>query len=1125
MVGKFKIMETNYNGFQDPEAVAARFRPWVKFVNEQCLESTAITASAELQIQPLYDFYSMALNTTLLDNHRVTGDIRVGDVNGRRTITISADDVNRVLGFPRANFVNPPEEPELMQFFETIQYQGEIHLSKMTKGKLKPEWEIFFDTLAKVFSPTDRRNFHNISNILQVFGVCIAFNRQIDFGTTILKEILRKMGPLGSRNVETNDKVECFYPRFLMLLLNDKMTEADKNFYFNAERLNVKQTSLKLINKLAKGNKYNGVPLIVTPFMSESFNAQRVPYQVQVAQPQQHQQQQQQDQQLQLQLQQPPQPQVQQQQSPDQSPNQSPVQSPIPQRQFPSYEDEPLPFDFFEAQPSSSAPTQPTTQPQYSPQTQSTSQPLPSDSAINPDLQEFRDNLPVAQVLTDFSSNFNVDISDYGCNFDLFCQPASNEPDNTQVHNPADDSILQTVSSPNTSTNTTSKPVKKVARKRSLSSLMDQPAALSSQKKQRVEASETTAATSLPSQKGLDTDMAIQSLVSFSQQNEAIEVDRPATVSCTESSTALALTLVQNQAHTQVTTLSESTVFQNQVTMHENFADHPFFHDQELLGNVQVDLPSLASGGQFVPPLPLNQAISGNIGSIHSETALSVREVSAHTNPAPFEEQIARLQAELARMIAENERLKGAQLVTLEKKVEEEPSSSYRDELKSDIHCLTVEMRSNHELYMSKFDEIDSKLDQLLRNSKSDAPTSGEDPSTKGENRDKGGEDKGNSSNQSNKGNTTNTSDSAPGRESEKSKGKQPMHQQEDNYDAFPKEMDDDDVFDATYCQNHEDGAFDEAYVFQTEEEAVDQEHEELVRKFKQENEARKRKLRDFQKLLEDKLITEEEIKKEKQKIYDAACVQKNLDVKHKVGKSWDIARRIFNGPQREPFDDRKFMSLIYDLREINPDEDLFMHALSLELWYITVAVRNLLDQWELIIYTRRNGTFRLSVEFLKSFTVTELWVLRNKVKRSSKLNELLRDKLMEHVDFNSPQIVKNPYCLKFINDDVLNTLYLNDESFPKYPVNQLILASTLLRTKGFASKEKADADKVIADYYLRNGIPKFTRKMKQVTKTQPAGFQEDLVDLEVMHQLALANERKKRGEATTAAQPSREEP
>ena len=91
-----------------------------------------------------------------------------------------------------------------------------------------------------MFIPTDRRNFHNISNILQVFGLCIAFNRPIDFGKIIMKEILRKLGPLGNHFVETNAKVECFYPRFLMLFLNDKMTESKKNFYFNSERASVK---------------------------------------------------------------------------------------------------------------------------------------------------------------------------------------------------------------------------------------------------------------------------------------------------------------------------------------------------------------------------------------------------------------------------------------------------------------------------------------------------------------------------------------------------------------------------------------------------------------------------------------------------------------------------------------------------------------------------------------------------------------------------------------------------------------------------------------------------------------------------------------------------------------------
>ena len=75
---------------------------------------------------------------------------------------------------------------------------------------------------------------------------------------------------------------------------------------------------------------------------------------------------------------------------------------------------------------------------------------------------------------------------------------------------------------------------------------------------------------------------------------------------------------------------------------------------------------------------------------------------------------MAKLKAELARMIQENEKLKGAQLVTLENKADEQPSSSYRDELKEEIHELSVQMKSNHELYMAKFDAVDKTLAQVL---------------------------------------------------------------------------------------------------------------------------------------------------------------------------------------------------------------------------------------------------------------------------------------------------------------------------------------------------------------------------------------------------------------------------
>ena len=124
-------------------------------------------------------------------------------------------------------------------------------------------------------------------------------------------------------------------------------------------------------------------------------------------------------------------------------------------------------------------------------------------------------------------------------------------------------------------------------------------------------------------------------------------------------------------------------------------------------------------------------------------------------------------------------------------------------------------MRSNHELYMEKFDTIDITLAQVLshlRNTKSNYQDSRDDPSTKGENRgDKGDmDDRGNSSNQSNKGNS---SGSAPDKDSERSKGKEPLHQSDNvfnsnSYADYPNEMDDDDIFDATYRQAEEEGKF-----------------------------------------------------------------------------------------------------------------------------------------------------------------------------------------------------------------------------------------------------------------------------------------------------------------------------
>ena len=157
MNGQFDIIETNYCGYLDPEICSQRFRPWIRFLNEQCLVSKTITASAPTQVDPLYDFYCTVVNSTTFDNFMI-----IGEIHGGKRITITTDDVNRILGFSRDNFADVPSNDEIIQFFQTINYLGQIFLPKMSKGKLRIEWDVFFDTLAKVFAPTDRRNFGNI---------------------------------------------------------------------------------------------------------------------------------------------------------------------------------------------------------------------------------------------------------------------------------------------------------------------------------------------------------------------------------------------------------------------------------------------------------------------------------------------------------------------------------------------------------------------------------------------------------------------------------------------------------------------------------------------------------------------------------------------------------------------------------------------------------------------------------------------------------------------------------------------------------------------------------------------------------------------------------------------------
>ena len=93
MAGEFVIAESNYCANLNPDDCSDRFKTWVRFLTRQCLASTALTDDKPIQVQPLFDFYSNAVNSTTLDNFKLIGDLP----NGKR-IVITVDDVNRILG-------------------------------------------------------------------------------------------------------------------------------------------------------------------------------------------------------------------------------------------------------------------------------------------------------------------------------------------------------------------------------------------------------------------------------------------------------------------------------------------------------------------------------------------------------------------------------------------------------------------------------------------------------------------------------------------------------------------------------------------------------------------------------------------------------------------------------------------------------------------------------------------------------------------------------------------------------------------------------------------------------------------------------------------------------------------
>lgn len=231
---------------------------------------------------------------------------------------------------------------------------------------------------------------------------------------------------------------------------------------------------------------------------------------------------------------------------------------------------------------------------------------------------------------------------------------------------------------------------------------------------------------------------------------------------------------------------------------------------------------------------------------------------------------------------------------------------------------------------------------------------------------------------------------------------------------------------------------------------------------------------------MNEKEKSEREIKARDQKIWAIKTREKERDVQMKIGEKWDKAREIYFWKQLGPFEDRCLLSLVEDIMRENPYVSDFMKALKLELDYLTIGIDPVLDTWYIYVKTFRNSYYRVSLDFFKMRSPSELWVYLIKVRRSSELNELLRDSLWHYADHNSPQINLNPFEVGFLTNQYYRIFKIDEKSLSTYPVDYIIEVEIMLRSKGFVTDEKQKIAEAIRDYCTMKNIQSYFRKINK---------------------------------------------
>ena len=267
MAADFDIVKNNFVGYFDPKNCSVeKFRPWIRFLNEHSIVHDAFTLNSPMKVHPL----RLVCITSEIVNEVLT--FRVQD----HQYQIDESVVARALNLPIDNFVPLPSNEQMYSFFQSINYQGQIDMTRLSKSNHVTEWDCYFDSLAKAFSNCTKTSFHNLPSQLMYIGCAVAYNLRINFAQLIWTPMVRRLFA-AKKDLSLGNKISYYYPGFLTLILNHILSPQDKAIFDNGPFEVSHTTHKKFYTRLHTRSKFLGIPVVITPYMSNFVNHPTIP--------------------------------------------------------------------------------------------------------------------------------------------------------------------------------------------------------------------------------------------------------------------------------------------------------------------------------------------------------------------------------------------------------------------------------------------------------------------------------------------------------------------------------------------------------------------------------------------------------------------------------------------------------------------------------------------------------------------------------------------------------------------------------------------------------------------------------------------------------------------------------